>query len=152
MGDIEIHNRKASHYYNILETFEAGIELKGTEVKSLRGGHGHLNDAFARVEKGEVWLYHFDIAPYSHGNRENHEPKRTRKLLLRKQEIRRLFGEVSRAGHALVPLKGYFKKRCFKLLLGLGVGKTQHDKRESIMKRDTERQIRRALTSRRKIK
>ncbi|MFZ5805800.1 MAG: SsrA-binding protein SmpB [Verrucomicrobiota bacterium] len=149
MGDVEIHNRKASHYYKILETFEAGIELQGTEVKSLRGGHGHLNDAFARVEKGEVWLYNFDIAPYSHGNRENHEPKRTRKLLLHKQEIRRLFGEISRAGRTLVPLKGYFKKRCFKLLLGVGVGKTQHDKRQSIMKRDTDRQIRRALSSRR---
>ncbi len=90
MGEIEINNRKASHQYKILETIEAGVELKGTEVKSLRAGKGNLSDAFARVEKGEAWLYNFDIAVYTHGNRENHEPKRTRKLLLHKQEIRML--------------------------------------------------------------
>ena len=149
MGDVEIHNRKASHHYRILETYEAGIELRGTEVKSLRSGQGNLNDAFARIERGEAWLYNFDIAPYDKGNRENHEPKRTRRLLLHQAEIRKLFVDAAQTGRAIVPLKGYFKKSHFKLLIGVAVGKSHSDKREDIKKRDTDREIRQALHRRR---
>ena len=151
MGEVEINNRKASHSYQILSTVEAGIELKGTEVKSLRAGHGNLSDAFARVEKGgQVWLYQFDISPYSHGNQENHEPKRTRRLLLNKVEIRKLYTESSVAGRTLVPLKGYFKHNIFKILLGIGIGKNVRDKRQDLIRRDTERAVRRGMANRRK--
>jgi SsrA-binding protein len=149
MAEAEINNRKASHDYRILETYEAGISLFGTEVKSLRAGQGNLNDAFARVEKGEVWLYNFDIAPYAQGNRDNHEPKRLRRLLLHQQEIRKLFGEVSLKGRTLVPLKGYFKKSFFKILLGVAEGKDHRDKRQDLIKKTTEREMRRALHTRR---
>lgn len=146
-GTTEILNRKARRDYHIEDTVEAGVELTGTEVKSLRSGQANLNDAFARVEKGQLWLYNFDISPYDKGNRENHEPKRTRRLLVHKLEIRRLDEAVSRAGRTLVALKGYFNARQkFKILLGIGTGKNQRDKREAIKKRDTDRAIRRAMT------
>jgi SsrA-binding protein len=145
MSDGEIQNRKSRHDYQIEETYEVGIALTGTEVKSLRVGQANFSDSFARVEKGQVWLYNFDISPYDKGNRENHEPKRTRRLLLHKAEIRKLFGTCSQAGRSLVPLKGYFKKRHFKILLGVGVGKNQRDKRQDVKKRDTDRELRRAL-------
>lgn len=145
MSDGEIQNRKSGRDYHIEETYEAGISLTGTEVKSLRSGHGNFSDSFARVEKGQVWLYNFDISPYDKGNRENHEPKRTRRLLLHKAEIRKLFGTIAQAGRSLVPLKGYFKKRHFKILLGVGVGKNQRDKRQDVKKRETDRELRRAL-------
>jgi SsrA-binding protein len=142
---IEIENRKAGRDYHILETLEAGIELTGTEVKSLRTGQANLSDAFARVEKGQIWLYQFHIPPYEKGNRENHDPKRIRRLLLHKAEIRRLFEETSIAGKSLVPLKGYFKKQHFKVLLGVGSGKNKGDKRQDIKKREADRQIQRLL-------
>lgn len=142
---VEIENRKAGRDYHILETVECGIELTGTEVKSLRTGQANLSDAFARVEKGQVFLYQFHIPPYDKGNRENHEPKRIRRLLLHKAEIRRLFGETSVAGKSLVPLKGYFKKQYFKVLLGLGTGKNKGDKRQDVKKREVDREIRRAM-------
>ncbi|MFQ3670448.1 MAG: SsrA-binding protein SmpB [Verrucomicrobiia bacterium] len=146
-GTTEILNRKARRDYHIEDTVETGIELTGTEVKSLRTGQANLNDAFARVEKGELWLYNFDISPYDKGNRENHEPKRIRRLLAHKLEIRRLHEAVSRAGRALVALKGYFTPRQkFKILVGIATGKNQRDKREDIKKRDTDRAIRRAIS------
>jgi len=149
MGSPEIHNRKASHDYHVLETIEAGIELLGTEVKSLRAGQGNLNDAFARIEKGEGFLYQFHIAPYEKAHQENHEPMRVRKLLLHREELHRLTSDVV-AGKTLVALKGYFKDRHFKVLLGLAAGKNQRDKRADIMKRDVDRQIRRTMANQRK--
>lgn len=140
---VEINNRKASHEYSILDTFEAGIELQGTEVKSIRGGQGNLNDSFARIEKGQAYLYNFDIAPYAQGNRENHESKRVRRLLLHKQEIIKLHAETKIAGKSLIPLKGYFKNRKFKVLIGICKGKTHGDKRQDVKKRDTDREIKR---------
>lgn len=149
MAAPEIQNRKAFHNYQIHSNLEAGIELLGTEVKSLRAGKGNLSDAFARIERGQAMLYNFDIATYSHGNRENHEPKRTRRLLLHKAEIRKLFNEVTISGKALVPLKGYFKEGIFKILLGTGTGKDKGDKRQTLKKRETERHLRRVMTRRR---
>ncbi len=146
-GTTELLNRKARRDYHIEDTVEAGIELTGTEVKSLRAGQANLNDAFARVDRGQLWLHNFDISPYDKGNRENHEPKRLRRLLVHKLEIRRLHEAASRAGRSLVALKGYFTKRQkFKILIGIGTGKNQRDKREDIKKRDTDRAIRRELT------
>ncbi|MDZ4787769.1 MAG: SsrA-binding protein SmpB [Blastochloris sp.] len=140
---IEINNRKAGHDYTILESFEAGVELQGTEVKSIRDGQGNLNDAFARIEKGQAWLYNFHIAPYDKGNRENHEAKRIRRLLVHKNEIIKLHAETSIAGKSLIPLKGYFKNRRFKILIGICKGKTHGDRRQDIKKRDTDREIKR---------
>ncbi|MDR1191185.1 MAG: SsrA-binding protein SmpB [Verrucomicrobiales bacterium] len=151
MSDLQIQNRKAGRDYHVLDTLEAGIELRGTEVKSLRDGQGNLSDSFARVEKGQAWLYNFHISPYDKGNRENHEPKRVRRLLLHKREIFKLQGMVSTEGKTLIPLKAYFDKnsRC-KILLGICKGKTHGDKRQDIKKRDTDREIRRAITNRMK--
>jgi len=146
MSTGEIQNRKSGRDYHIEETYEAGIALTGTEVKSLRAGQANFADSFARVEKGQVWLYNFDISPYDKGNRENHEPKRTRRLLLHKAEIRKLFGTVAQAGRSLVPLKGYFKKQHFKILLGVGTGKNQRDKRQDVKKRETDRALRRIVS------
>jgi SsrA-binding protein len=146
MSDIkEIRNRSAGRDYCIIESLEAGIELKGTEVKSLRGGKANLSDSFARVENGEAWLHNFHISPYEQGNRENHDPKRIRRLLLHRTEILKLKTETSVSGHALIPLKGYFKKKNFKILLGVCKGKASKDKREDMKKRDAEREIRRAM-------
>ncbi|MEM6821176.1 MAG: SsrA-binding protein SmpB [Verrucomicrobiota bacterium] len=148
MSGIEIHNRKAGRDYQFLEKIEAGIALSGTEVKSLRAGGGNFNDAFARIEQGEVWLYHFYIAPYDKGNRENHEPRRKRKLLFHFREIKKLHQQVSQLGRTLVPLKGYFKNGRFKVLIGVGKGKTHGDKRQDLKKRDVQRQIDRTLAGR----
>jgi SsrA-binding protein len=146
MGDGEIHNRKAGRDYTVLDSCEAGIELRGTEVKSLRAGEANFNDAFARVERGEAWLYHMHIAPYDKGNRENHDPRRLRRLLLHKSEIRRLHQEVALAGRTLVPLKGYFKKNRFKILLGICKGKTHGDRRETLKKKESQREVDRELS------
>ncbi|NJK92305.1 MAG: SsrA-binding protein SmpB [Blastochloris sp.] len=145
-ASVEVHNRKAGHDYLILESLETGIELQGTEVKSIRDGQGNLNDAFARIEKGQAWLYNFHIAPYDKGNRENHEAKRVRRLLLHKQEINKLHQETSIAGKTLIPLKGYFKNRRFKILLGLCKGKTHGDRRQAIKTRDVDRELKRATS------
>jgi SsrA-binding protein len=139
-----VKNSKARRDYHILETFEAGLVLKGTEVKALRAGKGQLSDAFARVEDDQAWLYNAHIDEYSFGNRENHQPKAPRKLLLHKAEIRKLFGLGAVKGNALVPLSLFWKNGKVKLLLGVGKGKVQFDKREDIKKRDTEREIKRA--------
>jgi SsrA-binding protein len=143
MADI-VTNSKARRDYHILETFEAGIVLKGTEVKSLRAGKGQIADAFARVEKDEVWLYNAHIDEYSYGNMQNHAPKAPRKLLLHRNEIRKLFGLASQQGYALVPLSLYWKKGKVKVALGVGKGKAQYDKREDIKKRESERELKRA--------
>ena len=151
MADI-LNNPKARRDYHILETYEAGIVLKGTEVKALRAGKGQLSDAFARVENGQVFLYNAHIDEYSFGNLLNHQPKAARKLLLHKAEIRKLFGQASVKGHALVPLSFYWKNGKVKVSLGLGKGKVQHDKRDDIKKRDSDRELKRATMHRLKGK
>ena len=147
-----IHNHKARRDYFINETCEAGIELKGTEVKSLRNARASIDDAFARVERGQVWLYNAHINPYEFGNRYNVDPLRPRRLLLHKKEINRLAGQLGNKGMALVPLKIYFTKSFAKVQLGLGKGKTQIDKRETLKRKTAEREIDRALRDRVKRK
>lgn len=143
MGEL-LTNSKARRDYLILETYEAGIVLRGTEVKSLRAGKGQLVDAFARVENDEVWLYNFHIDEYSHGNLHNHNPKAKRRLLLHKSEIRKLFGLASVKGNTLVPLSCYWKGNVLKISLGVGKGKVEYDKREDLRKREAAREIQRA--------
>lgn len=143
MADI-INNPKARRDYHILETFEAGIVLHGTEVKALRAGKGQITDAFARVEKEEVWLHNAHIDEYSHGNLQNHAPKAPRKLLLHKTEIRKLFELASVKGNALIPLALYWKNGKVKVSLGVGKGKQQFDKREDLKKRESDRELKRA--------
>ena len=138
-------NRKARHDYEILETMEAGIRLAGTEVKSLREGRANLKDSYAAVHEGEVWLYGVHISPYSHGNINNHDPERDRKLLLHKREIRRLIGKTKETGLTLVPLQLYFKRGKVKVEVALAKGKKQYDKRQAIAKRDTEREMKRVF-------
>ncbi|MDZ4654916.1 MAG: SsrA-binding protein SmpB [Coriobacteriia bacterium] len=142
-------NKKAFHNYFVEETFQAGIALFGTEVKSLRENRTTLRDAFAIVRKGEVWLHNVHIAAYSHGNRSNVQPDRTRKLLLHKKEIRYLIGKTKEKGYTLVPLKLYFSaNNLVKVELGLAQGKKLYDKRESLAERDHKRDVERALKER----
>lgn len=141
-------NRKARHDYEILETFEAGLALRGTEVKSLRAGRANLKDSYAAVHNGEVWLYGVHISPYSHGNINNHDPERDRKLLLHRREIRRLIGKTKETGLTLVPLQLYFTRGKAKVELALARGKKQYDKREAIARRDAEREMKRAYRAR----
>jgi len=138
-------NRRARHDFEILDTWEAGIVLTGTEVKALRDGRANLTDGFGYVRDGEVFLLNAHIGAYGHGNVFNHEPTRTRKLLLHKREIRRLIGAVERQGLTLVPLDLYFKNGKVKVRMALARGKQQHDKREDLKKRDAEREIARLL-------
>ena len=147
MADI-LTNPKARRDYHILETFEAGIVLHGTEVKALRAGKGQISDAFARVENDEVYLYNSHIEEYSHGNRLNHQPKAPRKLLLHKSEIRKLFGLASVKGNALVPLSFYWKNRKVKVALAAGKSKAQYDKREALKQREADRELKRAVMHR----
>ncbi len=136
-------NRQATHNYFIQERLEAGIALLGTEVKSLRQGRANLKDSYALVRRGEVWLLNCHISPYSHGNLNNHDPLRDRKLLLRREEIRRLERQVRQSGLTLVPLQLYLQRGRVKVELGVGKGKKLYDKRESIKKRDLDREARR---------
>ena len=138
-------NRKAYHDYFVVETLETGIALTGTEIKSIRMGQLNLKDSFARVENGEMMLYNVHISPYTHGNRYNHDPLRTRKLLLKKKEIMRLFGKTKEAGYSLVALKMYWSGDWAKVLLGLVKGKREYDKRDAIKERDNKREIDRAM-------
>ncbi len=138
-------NKRARHDYEILDTWEAGIVLTGTEVKALRDGRANLTDGFGHVRDGEVYLLNAHIGAYGHGNVFNHDPTRTRKLLLHKREIRRLIGSVERQGLTLVPLDMYFKGGKVKVRIALARGKQQHDKREDLKKRDAEREIARVL-------
>lgn len=134
-------NRRARHEYEIIETIETGIELFGTEVKSMRSGKANLQDAYARVEEGELWLFNCHISPYDHGNRFNHEPLRKRRLLVHSKQILRLHQQIKEKGLTLVPLKLYFKRNWVKVDLALARGKQQHDKRDAITQRDTKRQL-----------
>jgi SsrA-binding protein len=145
-----ILNHKARRDYFITETCEAGLELKGTEVKSLRNARASIDDAFACVERGECWLYNAHIAPYEFGNRFNVDPLRPRRLLLHKREINRLTGQLNAKGMALVPLKIYFTKSYAKVQLGLGKGKQQFDKRETLKRKMADREAQRALADRTK--
>ena len=138
-------NKKAYHDYHIEESLEAGMMLKGTEVKSLREGRANLKDSFARVENEEIFLYNCHISPYSHGNIANHDPLRTRKLLMHKGEIQRLMGKMMQKGYTLLPLKIYFKDGKAKIELALAKGKKQYDKREDIKKRDAAREMEKAF-------
>ncbi len=142
------NNKKARFEYEIIETFEAGLVLKGTEVKSLRTGKANINDAFAKISDGEAYIHQMHISVYEMGNRYNHDPDSVRKLLMKKKEIRRLFGTLTEKGLTLVPLKLYFKNGKVKILLGLGKGKTNYDKRESIQKKEAQREIQRAMKNR----
>jgi SsrA-binding protein len=134
-------NRKAYHDYHVGETYEAGIALTGTEIKSVRQGMLSLRDSFARVENGEVFLYDMHVSPYEAGNRFNHEPRRTRKLLLHKAEIRKLTTKTQEKGFTLIPLKVYLKGGRAKVELALAKGKRLYDKREDIKRRDIKRQV-----------
>jgi len=143
-------NRKAFHDYHIEDRFEAGIILRGTEVKSLRDGLVNLRDSYASVNHGEVFLHNCHINPYSHGNIMNHEPLRPRKLLLHQKEINQLLGKTQQKGLTLIPLRIYFSPRGHaKVELALAKGKKQYDKREAIAKRDSQREVERALNQRR---
>ena len=151
MADI-VTNPKARRDYHILETFEAGIVLHGTEVKALRAGKGQIADAYALVDDGEVFLHNAHIEEYSHGNVQNHVPKAPRKLLLHKTEIRKLFELASVKGNALFPLAFYWKNGKVKVSLGVGKGKAQFDKREDLKRRESDRELHRVRMHRLKAK
>jgi len=139
-------NPKATHDFHILDTVEAGLVLTGTEVKSLRRRGASIKEAFARVSRGEVWVENLNITPYEQGNRYNHDPVRSRKLLLHRREIERLIGAVERDGLALIPLELYFLRGHAKLNLALGKGKKAHDKREDLKRREADREVARAMS------
>ncbi|MGB8658254.1 MAG: SsrA-binding protein SmpB [Candidatus Zixiibacteriota bacterium] len=141
-------NRKAHHLYHVIESYEAGIALVGTEVKSLREGKVNLMDSYAAVEKGEMLLHHMHISPYDQASRFNHDPTRSRKLLMHAREIKRLLGKTVERGFTLVPLKVYFKGKVAKVELALAIGKKLFDRRKDIKDRDVQREMRRILKER----
>ena len=143
-------NRKAFHDFHLLETFEAGLVLLGTEVKAIREGRVNLRDSYARVEDGEVFLYNVHISPYSHRGYADHEPLRRRKLLLHRNEIRKLIGKTLEKGMTLVPVRLYFKDGRVKVAVSLAKGKKDYDKRETIKRRETDRETRAAIKSSRR--
>lgn len=145
---IVAQNRKAFHDYSIEETTEAGMVLTGTEVKSLRDGKANLKDSYVIIKDSEVYLLNCHISPYSHGNIMNHDPLRTRKLLLHKKEIIKLQGKTAQKGYSLIPLKIYFKEGRAKVEVGLAKGKRQFEKRETIKKKEADREIERAMKNR----
>jgi SsrA-binding protein len=142
-------NRKAYHDYHLLETFEAGVALLGTEVKAIREGRANLRDSYARVDNGEVYLYNVNISPYSHRGYADHEPLRPRKLLLHRNEIRKLIGKTVEKGMTLVPVRMYFKNGRVKVAISLAKGKKEYDKRETIKRRESDRETRAAMKTRR---
>jgi SsrA-binding protein len=142
-------NRKAFHDYHVLETFEAGVVLLGTEIKAIREGRVNLRDSFARVEDGEVFLYNVNISPYSHRGYADHEPLRRRKLLLHREEIRKLIGKTVEKGMTLVPVRLYYKNGRVKVAVSLAKGKKEYDKRETIKRREADRETRAAVKARR---
>ncbi len=149
MGSIEIKNRKAQRDFNILKTWEAGIELRGSEIKSIRAARANLNDSFARVENGQVLLYNMHVSPYAQASYLNVEPLRVRRLLLHKSQIRKIAESVLQRGFTLVPLRLYFNERGFvKIELALCRGKKLYDRRETVKRREAELEIRRAIKSR----
>ncbi|WP_106496731.1 SsrA-binding protein SmpB [Lentibacillus sp. Marseille-P4043] len=147
-GKTIAQNKKASHDYFIEDTYEAGIVLQGTEIKSIRAGRINLKDSHARIDRGEVKLINMHIATYEQGNRFNHDPTRTRKLLLHRKEIDKLIGLTQQQGYALVPLKVYIKNGVAKILIGLGRGKKKYDKREDLKRKQMKRDIARAIKDR----
>ena len=147
-----VSNPKARRDYHILDTYEAGVVLHGTEVKALRAGKAQISDAFARVEDGQVWLYNAHIDEYAWGNRENHQPKAPRKLLLHQAEIRKLQEASGVKGNALMPLAFYWKNNKVKVQLAVGKGKVQYDKRETIKERESDRELKRVTMHRLKGK
>ncbi len=151
-GDLKVvcRNKRAFHEYEILETLECGIALTGTEVKSLRDGHASLDDAYAKLDAGELWLVGSDVPEYAMGNRMNHKPKRLRKLLLHRREIDKFAAKATQKGFTLVPLKLYFKDGRAKVELAIARGKQLHDKRQAAKKADAQREIRRAMSDRKR--
>lgn len=146
MGEKNIaNNKKAFHDYYISDRYTAGIVLTGTEIKSIRAGKVNLKDSYAQIDKAEVWVYKMHISPYEMGNRYNHEPERKRKLLLTKPEIRKLIGTLKESGYSLIPLRLFLHEGWAKLELGVAKGKQLHDKRATLAKRDTDREMQRAL-------
>jgi SsrA-binding protein len=150
-GKMIAQNKKAYHDYFIEDTYEAGIVLQGTEIKSIRAGRVNLRDAFARIEKGEVFMYNVHISPYEQGNRYNHDPLRPRKLLLHRREIDKLMGETKEAGYSLIPTKIYIKDGYAKVEIALAKGKKKYDKREAMKKKEAKREIERAFKERQRL-
>jgi len=145
-------NKKASHDYFIEETFEAGMVLTGTEIKSIRNGRANINDAFATIRNGEMFIHNMHVSPFEQGNIHNpSDPTRARKLLMHKAQISKLYGQAKQEGYSIVPLKIYIRNGYAKLLIGLGKGKKQYDKRESAAKRDSQRDIQRILREKQKV-
>jgi SsrA-binding protein len=138
-------NRKALHDYTIEDTYEAGVALTGTEIKSVRAGRVNLRDGYVQIRNGEAWLLNVHISPYDFGNRENHEPRRERKLLLHHYEIRRLYSKVAERGWTIVPLRIYLKEGRAKVEIALARGKRLYDKRDAVAERDMDRDLRRAV-------
>lgn len=151
-GKVLAQNKKASHDYFIEDTFEAGMVLTGTEIKSLRNGRANIGDAFATIRNGEIFIHNLHISPFEQGNRNNPiDPTRTRKLLMHKVQIHKLLGQSKQEGYSIVPLKIYIRNGYAKLLIGLGRGKKQYDKRDTAAKKDAQRDIQRALREKQKI-
>ncbi|SDJ02496.1 SsrA-binding protein SmpB [Natribacillus halophilus] len=149
-GKIIAQNKKARHDFFIEETFEAGIVLRGTEIKSIRAGRINIKESFARVENGEVILHQAHISPYEQGNRHNHDPVRERKLLLHKREIKKLIGKTQQQGYAIIPIKVYLKQGLAKVQIGLAKGKKKYDKRQAMKEKDAKRQMDKAIGQRMK--
>ncbi|EDO1167123.1 SsrA-binding protein SmpB [Listeria innocua] len=147
-GKLVAQNKKARHDYAIEETFEAGIVLQGTEIKSVRNARVNLKDSYARIDKGEIFLHNMHISPYEQGNRYNHDPLRTRKLLLHKKQISRLIGETKESGYSIVPLKMYIKDGYAKVIIGVARGKKKYDKRQDLKQKEAKRDIERAFKER----
>lgn len=150
-GKMVAQNKKAYHDYAIEETFEAGIVLQGTEIKSIRAGKVNLKDSYARIQNNEIYLFGMHVSPYEQGNRYNHDPLRTRKLLLHRKEISKLIGESKEVGYSIVPLKMYLKNGYAKVLIGLARGKKKYDKREDLKKKEAKREVERAFRERQKM-
>jgi SsrA-binding protein len=151
IGKVLAQNKKAYHDFFIEETYEAGIVLQGTEIKAIRAGRINLKDSYCRIQNNEIFLYSMHVSPYEQGNRYNHDPLRTRKLLLHGREIAKLLGETKQAGYALIPLKLYLKNGFAKVLIGLAKGKKHYDKREDLKQKEAKRDIERAFRDRQKI-
>jgi SsrA-binding protein len=150
-GKVVAQNKKARHDYSIEETYEAGIVLQGTEIKSIRKGSVNLKDSYAHIKDGEMFLLNMHISPYEQGNRYNHDPVRTRKLLMHRKQIDKLFGQTKEKGYSLIPLKVYIKNGYAKVLIGLAKGKKNYDKRETMKRKTAQREMERALKDRQKM-
>ncbi|MDG4657137.1 SsrA-binding protein SmpB [Ectobacillus antri] len=150
-GKVVAQNKKAYHDYFIEETYEAGMVLQGTEIKSIRAGRVNLKDAYARIQNGEIWIFGMHISPYEQGNRYNHDPLRTRKLLLHRKEILKLIGYTKETGYTIVPLRIYLQNGFAKMQIGVAKGKKNYDKREDLKKKEAKRDIERAFRERQKM-